>query len=172
MKSETEQGLVLLCQYCGQPCAYLPTSIPIYGTDYGPMYQCQPCGAYVGCHPDTDIPLGHVANAELRDRRKAVKAIFNPLWQRGPKMGRAQRRSWCYAWLARKMEIPPDDCHVGHFGIKECNEALKWLKGVRQRPDRIFNPTQAERSALQKLVESKRGAPPVDPRVPAGQHHT
>ena len=37
-----------------------------YGVDYGMIYYCPQCGAYVGVHKGTDRAKGRLANAELR----------------------------------------------------------------------------------------------------------
>lgn len=77
----TEQ---LRCPYCGSP-AKLTTSQQIYGSnfDYGAMWCCVNyplCHAYVGCHPGTEIPLGRLANKELREAKKKAHAAFDRLW--------------------------------------------------------------------------------------------
>lgn len=62
-----------LCPYCNQD-SKLVTGAKIY--PHLPhlharwFYQCAPCAAYVGCHPDSTLPLGRLANAELRRARQ------------------------------------------------------------------------------------------------------
>ncbi|MFB5268120.1 zinc-finger-containing protein [Paenibacillus enshidis] len=37
--------------------------------------------AYVGVHDGTDIPLGRLANRELRELKKQCHALFDPVWK-------------------------------------------------------------------------------------------
>lgn len=54
-----------ICPYCHVPTEY-KNSIEVYGVDYGMIYYCPQCGAYVGVHKGTDRAKGRLANAELR----------------------------------------------------------------------------------------------------------
>lgn len=71
------------------------------------FYLCA-CGAYCGCHPNTNFPLGYPCGADTRKARSAAHAAFDPLWRRGS-MGRSQ----AYQWLARTLGIDTEDCHIG-----------------------------------------------------------
>ena len=67
------------CDYCGRETEYVDSKV-IYGKSYGKIYLCRNCMAYVGVHKGTDKPLGRLANAELRNWKKAAHAVFDPLW--------------------------------------------------------------------------------------------
>lgn len=70
-----------MCPYCGNP-SRLVDSIEVYGNrSYGMMYLCKcvPGWAYVGCHKGTTVPLGRLADAELRAAKRAAHAAFDPL---------------------------------------------------------------------------------------------
>ncbi|GBG14457.1 transporter [Novimethylophilus kurashikiensis] len=115
-----------VCPHCESPVR-LVNNAEIYGKPYGDWpwaYLCTGtrCRAYVGMHPNTDIPLGTLATAEIRDARKRAKNLFNPIWQ-GGKMS----RSAAYAWLAKEMNIPKESCHFGWFDVAQCNTAIKIL---------------------------------------------
>ena len=84
------------------------------------MYLCDNCEAYVGLHPNTDIPLGPLADKDLRGARKHHKADFLELQRLC-----GWRRKEAYAWLARKMNIPIEECHFGWFEIEQCEQAGK-----------------------------------------------
>jgi len=43
------------------------------------LWNCAPCGAYVGCHDGTETPLGRLANAELREQLEVARAIIEPI---------------------------------------------------------------------------------------------
>ena len=60
------------CDYCGRETEYVDSKV-IYGKSYGKIYLCRNCMAYVGVHKGTDKPLGRLANAELRNWKKAAR---------------------------------------------------------------------------------------------------
>lgn len=114
------------CPYCKSAVGLVNNSA-IYGRSYGDWpwaYLCEnvECYAYVGVHPRTAIPLGTLADAELREARKKAKAAFNPLWQGdGAKYSRKQ----AYAWLAGELGIvDAGTCHVGWFDIAMCGRVV------------------------------------------------
>lgn len=74
------------------------------------------CGAYVGFHKGTDIPLGRPGGAETNRARHAAHRAFDPLWQRKiAKDGctKTEARGAGYAWLAEQLGIDPRLCHIG-----------------------------------------------------------
>ena len=76
------------------------------------------CGAYVGCHLDTAIPLGTPAGPETQRARRAAHAAFDPLWQakmRQCGMSKKHARGAAYKWLAEQLGIEPKACHIGMF---------------------------------------------------------
>ena len=48
----------VICLYCEQPATFRPTSSHVYARDYGPLWECRECKAWVGCHKGTKQPLG------------------------------------------------------------------------------------------------------------------
>lgn len=121
------------CDYCGTLTMFVDSKV-IYGKSYGMIYLCPNCGAYVGVHKGTDKPLGRLANAELRKWKNAAHRAFDPLWQRGPFLG---RRNASYGWLAKQMQLPVEKTHIGMFDIENCRKAIaicesKMMKGGLQ----------------------------------------
>lgn len=113
------------CPHCRSSVSIANNS-EIYGREYGDWpwaYLCDGCGAYVGMHPFTAIPLGTLANEEQRRARKICKADFEALW----KTGRLTRDE-AYAQLAAHMGIEKEACHFGWFGVEECHKAAAWAK--------------------------------------------
>ncbi len=113
---------VVVCPYCDKP-ADLTSSKDVYrGKDYGPIYlcKCQPGWSYVGVHEGTLRPLGRLANKELREWKKTTHSAFDPLWRDSKTM----KRSEAYAWLSEAMDIPPEQCHIGMFNVKQCKRAV------------------------------------------------
>jgi hypothetical protein len=103
----------------------LTTNSEVYGKQYGDgnMYLCRYCGASVGCHPNTVIPLGRMADDELKKLKKLAHSYFDPIWQ-----NKKRQRRECYQVLARKMGISVDDCHFGWFDAWQLYKALDILR--------------------------------------------
>jgi hypothetical protein len=123
------EGIVSVrCDYCKQP-AQLVSGVAIYPhrPDLSSLrfWQCEPCNAYVGCHKNSPrhIPLGRLANAELRLWKQNAHVAFDPFW----KSGQMQRRS-AYAWLADQMKIDFKDCHIGMFNVEQCKDVVRITK--------------------------------------------
>lgn len=111
-----------VCNYCGN-LSLLVTGDVIYPhradlrEKY--FYQCEPCDAYVGCHQKTQIPLGRLADAELRKYKSMSHSAFDKYWKNG-----ALTRSEAYKLLAKKMMIEPEKCHIGMFTVQQCKQVL------------------------------------------------
>ena len=63
-----------------------------------PMWKCDACGNYVGCHHKTDNPtqpLGCIPTKEIMNARKHIHALIDPIW----KSGRV-KRSYLYKLLS------------------------------------------------------------------------
>lgn len=110
------------CNCCESDAIEIADNSKVYnGRSYGKypwIYLCGDCGAYVGIHPFTNIPLGTLANAEMRDARKASKAYFTPLYESGD-----MDRNEAYARLADKLGIPKSECHFAWFDVEMCEKA-------------------------------------------------
>lgn len=66
-----------------------------------PFWRCDACGNFVGCHhktQDRTRPLGCIPTAELKEVRKKLHALIDPIWQSG-KMGRRE----LYAAIGRDL---------------------------------------------------------------------
>lgn len=109
------------CDYCGKKAELVDNKI-IYGRSYGLSYLCRSCMAYVGCHKGTDIPLGRLANAELRYWKHAAHEQFDPLWKWGPFRGNRNR---AYEWLSKEMHLPIEKTHIGMFDIDQCKRVIR-----------------------------------------------
>ena len=90
------------------------------------FYLCTTCGAYVGCHPGSNRPLGRLADAELRRWKQNAHKVLDPLWTRG-----RMRRSQAYSYLADRMGISKRDCHIGMFDVEQCQQAVRILSETR-----------------------------------------
>lgn len=126
------------CPYCGAKAKFVggsavyPHRADLYHLKF---WLCKPCDAYVGCHAptymnkfDPTIPLGRLADSQLRKAKSAAHSTFDRIWKEGYKT-----RTEAYAWLASVLNIKIDECHIGMFDVDMCNKvqaacADYWLR--------------------------------------------
>lgn len=84
------------------------------------FWKCVCSDVYVGCHPGTDKPLGRLADAELRRAKSEAHGSFDRLWKSG-----LMKRGPAYGWLAGRLGIGVDQCHIGMFDVLLCKETVK-----------------------------------------------
>lgn len=110
------------CDYCGE------NAEKVSGKEIYPhrpdlfhkvFYRCEPCDAYVGCHPGGDNPLGRLANSELRAAKMRAHRWFDPIWRNG-----SMTRKEAYKSLSEHMGIPAAECHIGMFDIEQCKQVM------------------------------------------------
>lgn len=119
------------CRYCGGAVELCDNS-EIYKKSYGEWpycYLCRACDAYVGLHPFTDLPLGTMADKDLRQARKNGKNSFYALIKKNN-----WNRKKAYAWLAKAMGISPAECHWGMFEVEQCEQAQHLCEAELMRP--------------------------------------
>ena len=121
-----------MCPYCNRPTQYVNSKI-VYGkkSNYGMIYYCKPCKAWVGVHPGTDIALGRLADSKLRKAKIAAHKAFdqiartnliNKVWPKYiPKLNNRRK---AYMWLAKQMNMTDEECHIGRFNILECKRVI------------------------------------------------
>ena len=125
------------CRYCASVVRVVTNDQIYNGRQYGEWpWVClcdnAECGAYVGFHPFTGIPLGTLARRPLRDARKQAKALFNPFWESG-----RMTRGEAYASLAKAMGIPELECHFGWFDEAQCQQAIDHLSNPPHCPQNM-----------------------------------
>lgn len=111
------------CPYCEKPAVWCENKA-IYGKNYGKSYMCwfcKPCDAYVGCHKNSMVPLGTMANKELRTWRIKAHAIFDPKWKGKSNKARTQ----AYKMLAQKLGVK--EIHIGESDIETCKKIIQIL---------------------------------------------
>lgn len=134
-----------VCRPCGLSCR-LTDGQEVYphrpDLHEKPMWKCDRCFAYVGCHPNTTKPLGFPAGQALRTARSLLhERKIDPLWKRADrlpcyqpedeaarKLIRNVARTRVYAFLAARLGIPV--FHTGEATIEQCRAAWKALEGV------------------------------------------
>lgn len=126
------------CPYCGELAArvrgdrlYAPS--PPYGAERRWFWRCAPCDATVGCHPKGpgetgDRPLGSLANLALRRARQRAHEAFDPMWQSG-----AMTRKQAYRWLASRLGLTEEECHIGQFDVVRCAQVVATCHPLTQK---------------------------------------
>ena len=109
-----------LCAYCHKPSTLKENS-------YGWVWICEPCGAWVGCHKGTTVPLGTLANRELRLARTEVHSWFDRFWREG-----IMSRYDAYLWLGEKMGLSKRECHIALFTLEHCKLAMTFVGPERK----------------------------------------
>lgn len=124
------------CNHCGGKVEFID-SILIYGISFGMCYRCIECNAYVGAHKPKNMhnqPLGRLANEKERKLKKKAHQLFDPLWKTGkinsimPEPINMKERKKAYLWLSKKLNIPFENCHMGHFSEETLLKAIAVLE--------------------------------------------
>jgi hypothetical protein len=63
--------------------------------------------------------MGRLAKADLRRAKMEAHKHFDSLWR-----GRGWRRGQAYRWLAQKLGLPADSCHIGMFDVATCERVV------------------------------------------------
>lgn len=118
------------CPYCGAKATLRPSSA-VYGdaakTD-GYLYVCDrypKCDSYVGAHKKTKLPMGTLANGDLRNKRIQAHKAFDWMWKYG-----LMTKWQAYKWMQGKLDLSDEQAHIAMFSeymcdrlIAECNKA-------------------------------------------------
>ena len=113
------------CQYCGSQALLRPASV-IYGkrTDdpNAKLYVCARypfCNAYVAAHRDTLLPMGTLADTDLRRKRKEAHIALERMMVSG-----GMTRKQAYQWLQTQLGLPKAETHIGHFSEFRCQQVI------------------------------------------------
>lgn len=124
-----------ICPYCYNKPELVDSS-EVYGRSYGLIYLCRDCDAYVGVHVNSkkNIPLGRLANKELREAKKKAHKYFDPLWEAKMSTGipKKKARFLAYKWLSSCMGLRMKDTHIGMFDIEQCNQVIYFCKNYNK----------------------------------------
>ena len=128
-KNKNEIDLIPIpkkCRYCESEVVYTSNS-EIYGKEYGngKCYLCRNCKAFVGVHTGTKIPLGTLANDQLRKARNKAHIYFDKLWKGTT---RIMTRHNSYKWLSQEMNIEIKDTHIALFEKEQCEEVIELVR--------------------------------------------
>ena len=95
-----------------------------------PFWKCDACNLFVGCHHKTDNPtrpLGCIPTKEIKEVRKHLHAIIDPLWK-----SKKISRKKLYDTITRRM----NNGHAYHAAqirsVEEAREVWKIVKNIQQ----------------------------------------
>lgn len=114
----------LRCPYCGGTVVFRSAD-GIYrdNSNETMLYVCShypECDAYVRVHAGTKIPMGTMADHNLRTLRIATHKQFDKLHTSG-----IMTRQEAYMWLANIISAPLSQAHIGYLGEYYCNLVLQ-----------------------------------------------
>lgn len=124
----------LVCPECGSKITFVEKG------RYGSYYACErypDCRVTHKAKPDGS-PAGVIGDLETIALRKAAHKKFDQLWmfKENPK----EARTKCYEWLARKLSVPLEQCHISMFNKETLRQviglsewALKQFERIRQQ---------------------------------------
>ena len=129
MKKKRAQNTAPRCPYCGSH-SVLRSADGIYRcNDKNTMlYVCSrypACDSYVRVHPGTKIPVGTMANRELRALRNEAHRNFDQLHKKG-----LMSKEDAYHWLASILAAPLGQAHIGYLGEYYCKQVIEESKKV------------------------------------------
>jgi ssDNA-binding Zn-finger/Zn-ribbon topoisomerase 1 len=101
------------------PCPECGASLRLRKSKFGQFYGCERwplCTGTHGAHPD-GRPLGVPANTEAKAARHEAHLALE-------KIEAIMGRTAAYKWLATVLHIERVDCHIGLFGIEQCQRVV------------------------------------------------
>ena len=112
------------CPYCGSPVIFRSADGIYHDNSKGMMLYVSShyhqCDAYVRVHAGTKIPVGSLANHELRTLRRTAHQYFDQLHQSG-----YMSKQDAYQWLADLISAPLSEAHIGHLGEYYCKQVIE-----------------------------------------------
>lgn len=115
----------VICPYCGEEAEWVDNA-EVYGKRFGKsymMYVCRSCDARVGCHQNSRVPLGTMANKELRQWRQAAHYHFDALWKID-----GMKRKQAYQVLSDHFG---HRVHIGASDKDQCRAIIEFVKEYR-----------------------------------------
>jgi hypothetical protein len=99
------------------------------------LYVCSrypACDAYVRVLPGSKMPVGSLANGDLRALRREAHQYFDRLHLSG-----LMTRSEAYEWLAVMLQAPLSQAHIGYLGEYYCRQVIEESKQMLENRRRV-----------------------------------
>lgn len=123
-----------LCDYCGAKALltrFGDETYP-YRDDHGPLWVCAPCEAWIGvpARSTRHVPLGRLANAELRDAKSRLHDALEPLVtakMRRDKVNAFEARGKAIRWLAGELGFELSNPSIHLLTLEQCEQAIRHI---------------------------------------------
>ena len=126
------------CPYCGSTVVYRSADGIYHENKKGTMlYVCSnfpECDAYDRVHAGTNIPVGSLANHELRSLRRTAHHYFDQLHLSG-----YMSKQDAYKWLADLVMAPMSEAHIGHIRLILVLPCFSQTRGWSQEDIEIYD---------------------------------
>lgn len=106
------------------------------------MYLCKPCDAYVGCHKNSRMAMGSMANYALRRLRQECHKKIDYWWREKEIISRKNLYELLSKWWG-------EEFHVGWLNEKDCNIVINQL----DISDLVLNSERSNKFLLEKFDE-------------------
>lgn len=127
------------CPYCGGRVELRSADGIYHENAHNTMlYVCNnypECDAYVRVHAGTKIPVGTMANRQLRTLRRQAHESFDQLHKGG-----LMSKEDAYCWLADLLGAPLSHAHIGYLGDYYCKTVIEESQKLlqKQSPRRVI----------------------------------
>lgn len=131
---------LVVCQECAQVAKLVggdviyPHRPDLYSKRF---WRCE-CGAYVGCHPGTNVALGSPCGPVTKAERMAAHAALDPLWRlkmQRDGVPKHEARGAAYRWLAEQLGIASEDCHIGMMDAAMARRVVEVCTAVGRKQE-------------------------------------
>lgn len=117
----------ITCPNCHSKAFLRPATV-VYGPNApdptAKLYICARypfCDSYVAAHRKSLLPMGTLANRELRKKRKEAHRTLDKLWQSG-----LMSRKEAYRLLQLHFGLPEEDAHIAKFSLERCGQVIDY----------------------------------------------
>ena len=120
------------CPYCKAKATLHPASY-VFGDAVlsdNLLYVCDrypACDSYVGAHRKTKLPMGTLADGDLRNKRIMAHKAFNWLWESG-----LMTRTQAYKWMQAKLGMRSEHAHIAKFDHYMCDQLISICTQAKQ----------------------------------------
>jgi len=99
-----------------------------------PFWFCDVCGNFVGCHyktKDNTLPLGCIPTAEIKNYRKNIHSVIDPLWKT-----KTISRKEVYSFLSKKIGYQYHTAEIR--SIAEARKVLGFCKELETNSSNLI----------------------------------
>ena len=117
----------ITCPICHSKAFLRPATV-VYGPaapdPTAKLYVCAhypACDSYVAAHQKSLLPMGTLADAALRRKRKDTHRALDRLWQSG-----LMSRKEAYRLLQLYLGLPEEEAHIAMFSQERCGQVVDY----------------------------------------------